>query len=397
MAVSKYNIITVNGPAPVDNRSNFVVSRVFFNRTTAALGQELNDADLDLCSMWKIRQDPRASRLNCVVDSVDTIARELHMLTCPTVVLDVSVVDRNDPALQALSRRLRPEIRLACCVGPQSMPGLSMDAVVARMVSDLCSGMVAGSSSSCSETCSAAPGAMYVYLPHTDQLSAEDVVCLTACALAQRQVPGPPLVVELQPWSRMHRQVLATLQTVGAEVDCLIFSGSVLSAASIEYFSALLSETIIPGRVAQFCICVDRLGATECPLEGPMYPTDEEVCHAVLRLIELGFANRIIISPSIRFRMDLRSFGGPGFSHVEELFRVRLSRDSDSRTERLLGANGIEKIAWYIPPELAPVVLEKWKCFICSAFFIPGDHYEKFSFVYCSSKCLNLHRKAGWK
>ena len=49
-----------------------------------------------------------------------------------------------------------------------------------------------------------------------------------------------------------------------------------------------------------------------------------------------------------------------------------------------------------VPAEIV-VEKEKLKCHVCSKMFVPGDHFSKFSFEYCSVACLSVHRRRNWK
>lgn len=178
--------------------------------------------------------------------------------------------------------------------------------------------------------------------------------------------------------------------------------------------------------------------------------SDEEVLCCVLYLCRRGFGARLCLSVDIKTRLQLRWYGGPGVGYVtdsllprlrrwydlsvlesvvgtEALHQVVLGQNSSSSTtsgtinssessnfagssasstplcfreeevRALLGGNLLALLSWYHPPDAVELPVETLPCHICGREFVPGDHYSKFSFVYCSSACLAKHRKLDYK
>ena len=410
------HVVCVSGPLPhqelVAGGTRFVAAQLFFDKTDlAVLDDPSIDDDISLQNLWKTKQRPASNRSNCFMDSTETVLRELQCLKERTVVLDISAKDRNITALHVLSERLPAHIQIACCASPRPTAGDTVETVAGRIVSELLLGVTVEHPT---QEVTLKPSAISCALRNsTSEISPPDLFCLRACALAQCEVHGVPLVIEFEPWSQIHSSVVKLLIESGAGISRVIMCRSVLSRENLEYFAALLAETGTTEEDCQLCICVDSFGTTELPIAGPSYPTDEEVFQSVYQLIKKGYGNRLILSPSIRYRIDLRSYGGPGYAHVHEVCESRLLGllscpglgDSMPRGDesceslaipQILGKNGIDMLAWFKPPECAPVEQVLLTCSICGSVFPPGDHFEKFNHLYCSSKCLSVHRKAGW-
>jgi hypothetical protein len=418
--------VAVSGPGPAGaTGTSVLISRVLFNRTAAmpaAAASSMADTatDVSLPNLWAIREAPARHRGNCFMDNVDVLVRELGRLRAPCLLLDPAVGDRDVAGLLRLAERLPAHVRVACCTGPGAGQGQgqggSAEILAEQMVVELAVGVtpVAQAIEAGAITITAVkviPAAISFSLTNATELSGRDVVGLRACGIAQSRAPGVPVLLELCPWSRLHAGVADVLVAAGGDLGRVIMSGCVLSRETVEYFAEFLSKTANNPVEGFLCLCIDTFGAMELPTAGPMYPSDEEIISCVCQLIKMGHLDRLILSPGIRYRMDLRCGGGPGYAHLETLcdtrLRSALQRELLTGTsgffapeeiiDRLIKHNGMTKMAWYTPPEPAEIQEEKLTCFVCGTSFPPGDHYEKFEFVYCSSKCLGTHRAAGWK
>jgi Vms1-associating treble clef domain len=125
----------------------------------------------------------------------------------------------------------------------------------------------------------------------------------------------------------------------------------------------------------------------------------------------LNLASKVILSVNISEKIHLRKYGGFGYRwYTEDVLRAlelslqkvySVSKDIgsiDGVVNDIIFNNMARKLDWREVAVLAPAVIETLECYICNKIFNVGDdHYEKFSFVYCSSKCLGVHRNNGWK
>jgi uncharacterized protein involved in response to NO len=113
-------------------------------------------------------------------------------------------------------------------------------------------------------------------------------------------------------------------------------------------------------------------------------------------------------------------YGGHGYGHLQESvipqIHARLSQHAgetsaaasiatpssphapiDSTLEAIASNNLWRLLNWRPAPVLHEVAVQQLACHICAKLFVPGNHFSKFQFEYCSSACLAKHRKADWK
>ncbi len=55
-------------------------------------------------------------------------------------------------------------------------------------------------------------------------------------------------------------------------------------------------------------------------------PSDDEVARAIVRLVEAGLADRILLSQDVFLKMMLTRYGGNGYAYVTRHFLPRLRR-----------------------------------------------------------------------
>ena len=351
-------------------------------------------------NLWKVRTSPTSCHSNCRLDSTDTLQHEIND-TQDTIVVDITVRDKRDVAgLVKISQSLVSS-KLLCCTGPQIMQTFH-SASITDIVSEMLLEIDRGVSVLCDngDQIFVKAGAIAVSISSPgDVIQEEDQKALEAAGKAQRllmsrQHTTPPVCVEMPPFSTLHSAVLTQLLNNGAVSDRLILCGcNVLSLSAVDYFLQLLES------FPSVLLCVDAFGKVETPGTGPMYPNDREIIDAVKVLLSRGFSSQLVISMSIRYKMDLCKYGGNGFGHigrsvVPRMMELGVSREhiADMTTE-----NAYRLLSWYVPPIKKEIEVETLPCYICGTQFVPGDHFEKFNFVYCSSKCLQAHRKRNWE
>lgn len=240
-------------------------------------------------------------------------------------------------------------------------------------------------------------GAIALEVYGSDILLSDDLKALRAVGsshtiMISRHGSAPPTCIEMQPFATNHEQVLDVLTQAGAVQSRIVLCRNVLSLTRVEYFDQLLQT------YSNMLLCIDSFGTVETPPVGPMFPNDAEIIQALQILLDRGWVDRIIVSVHVRYKMDLCAYGGSGYAHLERsvIPRMRHMNISEDQILAITSINASRLIAWYSPPPPKAVELEMMPCFICGTRFVLGEHYEKFSFVYCSSKCLQAHRKLNW-
>ena len=232
-----------------------------------------------------------------------------------------------------------------------------------------------------------------------------DRMALDACSLVQVQFrsgervqPPPPLFIQMMTLGdQTHSSPLLYLHDKGVDLSSIAMCGNELSLANVSYFESLLRR--FPG----FMLLLDCFGSVEKPVSDNIgeynnHPCDEEICQAIKYLISTGYVNRLIITSSVTSKLNLINYGGAGYYHIQRSVIPRLLRRdiSAEHIHQLTVSNLSTFVTWYIPPPEIPVERETFQCFICDKKSCFGEHYEKFEFLYCTSKCLREHAKRKW-
>ena len=101
--------------------------------------------------------------------------------------------------------------------------------------------------------------------------------------------------------------------------------------------------------------------------------------------------DRVVVAAGVRYRTQLRRYGGAGYG--AGLIAVR---DATERDINLAAA--APRLAWYRPPKKRPADVVELQCSRCGRSFEVrrGHHYGKYDFVYCGRGCLDAHRDSGF-
>ena len=60
--------------------------------------------------------------------------------------------------------------------------------------------------------------------------------------------------------------------------------------------------------------------------QGVQCPSDEENARAIKRLLDAGFADRVLLSQDVFLKMMLTRYGGFGYAYLQKHFFARLKR-----------------------------------------------------------------------
>jgi phosphotriesterase-related protein len=151
-----------------------------------------------------------------------------------------------------------------------------------------------------------------------DPIHPDEVKALRAAGRAQRDT-GLALAVHLALWGREGHRALDILEGVGADPGRVYLCHLGEQPAAFDYHRALLERGAWLG--------FDTFGA-EYALDsvGRRLATDEERLAAVLRLLDAGYAERLLLSQDVCERLQLRAYGGFGYAHLLTTIRPRLRR-----------------------------------------------------------------------
>lgn len=243
-----------------------------------------------------------------------------------------------------------------------------------------------------------------------------------------------------------YESVVSALVDAGADQSRVVLANITGSLSRLQYWDAFLT------RHPDCFLCIDGFGhgATFSP---PPYadnqtssvqeeqpsslrypPNDAEILTFTLGLCNRGHGSRVILSLSMFCKIQLEMYGGYGYGHIERTIKPSLrsmmenqhlftnragtasSSGSDDRNnsdtvitdstsscgpstllQALTFQHAYALLRWRQPIKAQAVAAETLVCHVCGERFVGGEHYTKFQFEYCSSKCLASHRKNKWK
>ena len=364
----------------------------------APLGMDLSSAmvhgtvPITLENLSQIRRDPCCSAENFVLDSCEDAARELESAFGAeggAVVCDLTTVDegRDVDGLARVAARLGDDV--AVCFGA-SLPAAdvargSEDEIRVALERQLVVGVdvAADVARNFAAGAPAAPRAAFVgpLRPALDEGSDPilydghpDIPYIRAAvAAASRQ--GAPVVMVLPAYrgEDILRCVRAVLElTADAPPPTWIFR-----MARFDNPANFLSD-------------VQYLSPNILVVADGWYrPYDGE--NPPPRRIWQIQGDRVVVAAGVRYRTQLRKYGGAGYG--AGLIAVR-----DAEVRDINFAAAAPSLAWYRPPKKRPADVVELQCSRCGRSFEVrrGHHYGKYDFVYCGRGCLDAHRDSSF-
>ena len=365
----------------------------------APLGMDLSSAmvhgtvPITLENLSQIRRDPCCSAENFVLDSCEDAARELESAFGAeggAVVCDLTTVDegRDVDGLARVAARLGD---VAVCFGA-SLPA----ADVARGSEDeirvaLERQLVVGVDVAADVTRNFAAGApeapraafigplrpAFTWDGKIHCKSADVQYIRAAAAAASRQ--GAPVVVVLPGYEGAQLRECARAVVELADIPAWVFRVARLDdqhgPGDLDDLLDLAPNVLV---VADGWYRPCDLG-TGAPLPEYLFNGDVESL------------DRVVVAAGVRYRTQLRRYGGVGYG--AGLIAVR-----DAEVRDINFAAAAPSLAWYRPPKKRPADVVELQCSRCGRSFEVrrGHHYGKYDFVYCGRGCLDAHRDAGF-
>lgn len=141
---------------------------------------------------------------------------------------------------------------------------------------------------------------------------------LAGAAQAQKAT-GLPLMVHLPGWYRLGHEVLDLVEENGGDLRHTVLCHINPAHADFDYQATLAAR----GAFVEF----DMIGMDFFYADQQVQcPSDDEVSRAIVRLIEAGHADRILLSQDVFLKMMLTRYGGNGYAFVTRHFLPRLRR-----------------------------------------------------------------------
>ncbi len=152
----------------------------------------------------------------------------------------------------------------------------------------------------------------------SSDFTAEEEKSLRAAARAQGRT-GLPLMVHLPGWFRLGHKVLDIAEAEGADLRHTVLCHMNPSHEDLAYQSELAAR----GAFIEY----DMIGMDFFYADQQVQcPSDEEAARAIVKLVERGHIDRILLSHDVFLKMMLTRYGGNGYAYVLRHFLPRLKR-----------------------------------------------------------------------
>ena len=429
-------------PCEINSLDAVLLLNLFFDHSERCITNQIDDDLSDLSRHWLIKENPDTSLNNLKCGNSEEVKRELLYIFEPQAIKNVLIVDLSSVDSFQYILNMSNQLKDKCHFASSASVGISGKSLNrAEVVTRLTSQLLVGESSYSSSTDqtymrSGCVQSVLSYRPNpTHELSIEDIFKLECCCevqaavrLKQPQCDSPLVIISAASTSiEYNKHILKVLSQHQADFSKILFNQVVISYDSLDAYEGLLSA------FPSFCLCIDSFTYqstfpsgyldpdtdTDCGGQWKSYPSDGELLDCVKYLCLKGYSSRLCLSLNIRTKLQLRQYGGPGYSffthqllhqltarktfYSPSLMLPKLGPDLSSgaftaeEVNALVRGTMLRLLAWYRPPPLAELRKETLACHICAAVFEPGNHYSKFGLEYCSSACLAVHRKRGFK
>lgn len=418
-------------------RCNLAVATRLLSNTTSLLPttlfpHEVTLKPVDIVNLHEIRRNPLKNRENLRVDNVTTCLNELQPFndrTGSTLLLDLTPIkdQRNTAGLASIASSL-PNVIV--CYSASVMitdedaddPAAAKEALKQLRIELLLGGSEGSSASTASKASAVVITIQRLFdTAHVSSILPRQSLAVVAqlhqsiladlavdhpdMTTAEKTRRVPPIFIEVNP---MHfsadilRGVLGMLKDKGAVMEKVVVLHVPASKGNYRDFIDLLD--------CYHCsLCFDAFGLFSTIMPDAavhsLMPSDFEQVQIIADLIAAGYTKNIIISLAVQLKLQLKTFGGPGYEYLSAVIIPLLQsmlQDKTSSADQLkdiCARNLSDLLTWREPLKQAVIPDVKIQCNICQKWFMPGkeDHYSKFSFNYCSRVCLQIHRSRDWK
>lgn len=280
----------------------------------------------------ELRQDPFVNRHNIVLDDEALAVKELEQFAAVggrTLVEPTCQGIGRDPLAM---RRVSQASGLNVVMGagyylasshPAKVAAMSADDIAAEIVSEALHGV---------DGTDVRIGLIGEIGVSSDFTRAEEKA-LRGAARAQK-LTGLPLMVHLPGWFRFGHKVLDLVEEEGAELRHTVLCHMNPSHGDFAYQSSLAAR----GAFIEY----DMIGMDFFYADQQVQcPSDEEAALGIVRLIDAGYLDRILLSHDVFLKMMLTRYGGNGYAFVPRHFLPRLKRHgvADTALHRLMHDN----------------------------------------------------------
>lgn len=333
------NVMTVRGPIASAAMGHTLMHehilndcRCWWNAPQEPARQYLADSPVTIEILSELRQDPFVNRHNIALDDEPLAIEELKLFAA---VGGRTVVD---PTCRGIGRDPAALVRISEATGlnivmgsgyylqsshPPEVGTLSAEEIAEEIIAEAHTGV--------GDT--GVRIGLIGEIGVSSDFTPDERRSLAGAVMAQKET-GLPLMVHLPGWYRLAHEVLDIVETHGGDVAQTVLCHLNPAHGDMDYLSAL-------GRRGAF-LEFDMIGMDYFYADQQVQcPSDDEVARAILKLIDAGFTDRILLSQDVFLKMMLTRYGGNGYAFVTRHFLPRLKRHGvdDATLTRLMTDN----------------------------------------------------------
>lgn len=265
--------------------------------------------------LWDLKHDPFANLDNCRLDDMELAIEEVGRFASlgGHTVIDATGlgIGRDLTRLREVSQRTGVTIIAGTgyyldAAQPDAVKGLRPQAIAEMIINDITHGEDG-----------IRPGIIGEIGVGSDFTEAEQE-SLRAAFLAQRET-SLPVQVHLPAWFRLGNDVLDLAEEQGVDPANVVLCHMGPSGDDLPYQEQILRR----GAFVQYDMIGMELFYAD---QGVQCPSDDENTRCLIRLIERGHRDQLLISQDVFLKSLLRRHGGPGYAHILQYFVPRLMR-----------------------------------------------------------------------
>ena len=170
-------------------------------------------------------------------------------------------------------------------------------------------------------------------------LTPNEIKVIQASARASR-ITGAAITLDTR--SLLHEQpkILDLIAAEGADLHRVIVGHSASIATDMDFMKKLLDRGVY--------IAFDQLGL---PISVRTEVSDADLAEIVVKLIQAGYGNQILLSQDINTKVQLKAYGGMGYNFINQYFVRYLKRvgATDAQVDTILAKNPQRALALAAP------------------------------------------------
>ena len=322
--VGSGKVMTVLGPIPTADMGQTLMHehilndcRCWWNEPKEPERRYLADSPVRIEILSELRQDPFVNLHNIALDDEPLAVEELGQFVAAggRTIVDPTCrgIGRDPEALARISRATGLNIVMGSgyylqSSHPPEVARLSADQIAAEIEAEAHAG-VGGTGVRIG---------LIGEIGVSSEFTPDERKSLAGAARAQKAT-GLPLMVHLPGWFRLAHQVLDLVEENGGDARQTVLCHLNPAHDDMAYLTALGAR----GAFLEF----DMIGMDFFYADQQVQcPSDDEVARAIVRLIDAGLADRVLLSHDVFVKMMLTRYGGNGYAFVTRHFLPRLRR-----------------------------------------------------------------------